>query len=121
MEAVATINGKPLVIGRANDNDLILKNMPSVSRRHAEIYQLAGLVYIEDLNSTNGTYVNGQRISGPVALKNGDRILLGGFTCEYVTDSHSSNRSKPDADSANSGTDKFKSVIFLSERARRAL
>jgi hypothetical protein len=49
----------------------------TVSRRHAHITVVAGTATIEDLDSTNGTYVNGARISGPTRLDPGDEFVLG--------------------------------------------
>jgi hypothetical protein len=49
----------------------------TVSRHHARITVVAGTVTIEDLESTNGTHVNGSRISGPTRLRLGDEISLG--------------------------------------------
>lgn len=62
-------------LGRASDNDITFEN-DSVSGHHAEIYHLPdGTFQICDLNSTNGTWVNGQRINGQI-LKNGDVVEL---------------------------------------------
>ncbi len=63
-------------LGRASNNDLCFDN-DSVSGNHAEIYHLPdGTFQICDLDSTNGTWVNGQRIHGQI-LKNGDVVELG--------------------------------------------
>lgn len=68
-----------LIIGR-EDGDLIIGD-PEISRRHAVIRTgVAGGasgVEIEDLGSTNGTFVNGSRIDGPVALEDGVRVGIG--------------------------------------------
>src|SRR3954471_8146382 len=50
---------------------------PEVSRRHAAIRDQGGSLAIEDLGSTNGTYVNGSRISAVTVLKDGDEVRLG--------------------------------------------
>jgi predicted component of type VI protein secretion system len=50
---------------------------PEVSRRHATIVDQGGSLAIQDLGSTNGTYVNGSRISAVTALKGGDEVRLG--------------------------------------------
>lgn len=55
----------------------IVIDADSVSRRHARITVVAGAATIEDLDSTNGTHVNGTRISGVTALTHGDEVSLG--------------------------------------------
>ena len=63
-------------LGRLPDNDLAFDN-DSVSSRHAEVYHLPdGTFRICDLRSTNGTWVNGERVHGHI-LKNGDVVELG--------------------------------------------
>ncbi|HRD50269.1 MAG: FHA domain-containing protein [Candidatus Competibacter sp.] len=63
-------------LGRAPDNDLCFDN-DSVSGRHAEIYHLPdGTFQLCDLDSTNGTWINGQRIHGQI-MNNGDVVELG--------------------------------------------
>lgn len=52
-------------------------NDPEVSRHHARFTYAGGFITLEDLNSTNGTFVGGVRLSGPQALKKGDVIGLG--------------------------------------------
>ena len=63
-------------IGRESDNDVVYKE-GEVSRYHCELYCSNGRVYIRDLESTNGTQVNGKDISTPVALKMSDEVVLG--------------------------------------------
>lgn len=65
-----------LVIGRDQGNDIVIID-PEVSRRHARVFQQGGSFVIEDLGSTNGTYVNGQRLTGPYVLRSGELINLG--------------------------------------------
>lgn len=63
-------------VGREAGNDIII-NDPQISRHHARL-TLQGSAYIlEDLGSTNGSFVNGRRVTGPVALSAGDMIGLG--------------------------------------------
>lgn len=64
-------------IGRAPDNDLVIDN-PTISSKHARIYTYLTVSYIEDLKSTNGTYVNGKRIQKHI-LKAGDAVSLGKY------------------------------------------
>ncbi len=67
---------EPVSIGRHEDNTVILPD-PQISRHHAEIVMQGGRWVIADLGSANGTYVNGQRITGPHVLDHGDLIRLG--------------------------------------------
>jgi pSer/pThr/pTyr-binding forkhead associated (FHA) protein len=57
-----------------------------VSRRHARILKRGAKIYIEDLGSSNGTFVNGQKLSPyfPEALTNGDSLRLGGLEIEVA-------------------------------------
>ncbi len=67
---------KQVVIGRSSDLDMVLVE-DMVSRKHAKITCQDGKVLIEDLGSTNGTFVNGEKIVRAARLKEGDRILIG--------------------------------------------
>lgn len=67
---------KVITIGRNRDN-IICVNDPQVSRHHCQIVQYDnGTFAIVDMNSTNGTYVNGIRVQGQTPLKRGDRVNL---------------------------------------------
>lgn len=65
-----------VTIGRAPSNDIVLAD-DQVSQQHAQIQRQGGSAAIRDLQSTNGTYLNGQRIAGVRPLAPGDRIRLG--------------------------------------------
>jgi hypothetical protein len=73
--AVYPISQRPLVVGRTGECDIVI-NDTNVSRRHAEIWRTAEGVAIRDLQSTNGTYVNGHRITA-VSLSPKDEIEIG--------------------------------------------
>src|SRR5688572_5816033 len=64
---------KEIFLGRQADCDLVLTE-GHASRRHAKFSLADGAVWLEDLNSANGTFVNGQRISAKVRLNSGDRL-----------------------------------------------
>lgn len=64
-----------VVIGRSSDLDMVLVE-DMVSRRHARITTYGGEIYIEDFGSTNGSFVNGEKVTKS-RLKEGDRILVG--------------------------------------------
>ena len=63
-------------LGRKPDNDIVISDV-SASRKHAEIYLEDNVLVIYDLKSTNGTYVNRERLTDPLVLKNGDQIRIG--------------------------------------------
>lgn len=67
-----------ITIGRAKDNDIVLDH-PQVSRYHAVIERFGPRYRIRDLKSTNGTFVNGRRITKPLDLKEGDIIKIAAF------------------------------------------
>lgn len=82
-----------LLIGRLPDCDVRLADS-LVSRMHARISVQAGSVVVEDLHSSNGVYVNGQRVSHSAVLREGDRILIG--TTEFsLFESRDSIRQRP--------------------------
>jgi pSer/pThr/pTyr-binding forkhead associated (FHA) protein len=66
---------KQIVIGRSSELDMVLVE-DMVSRKHAKIQVSNGNITIEDLGSTNGTFVNGEKVK-QARLKEGDRILIG--------------------------------------------
>jgi pSer/pThr/pTyr-binding forkhead associated (FHA) protein len=67
--------GVGLTIGRSPDNAVIIDN-PAVSGHHARVFSESGAVILEDLNSTNGTFVNGQPTNRRV-LRSGDVMMIG--------------------------------------------
>jgi hypothetical protein len=76
-----SLSGGTVTIGRQPDNVLRIDN-PAVSGHHARVCSEGDLYVIEDAESFNGTYVNGQRIS-KVVLKDGDNVTIGKHTIEF--------------------------------------
>jgi len=70
-----TIEKEAVVIGRDEDCDVILPDRP-ISRYHAEIRREGNRYLLRDLNSKNGTCLNGQEIVGPVPVQDGDEIQI---------------------------------------------
>ncbi len=71
-------------IGRSSSSDVVLKSDDYVSGRHARITHHADLLYIEDLNSTNGTFVNDRKTIGATPLRSGDTVRIGSTIFRYV-------------------------------------
>lgn len=69
--------GQELVIGRGDKCHIVLEGDSYVSQVHARIFPRGGSVVVEDLGSTNGTYLNRKRISAPSELHRGDKVKIG--------------------------------------------
>ena len=78
-----TIRGDMTSIGRSPASDIVLKNDDYASGRHARLTRHGGLLYVEDAESTNGTYVNGRKTIGATPLRGGDRVQVGSTTFRY--------------------------------------
>jgi len=74
--------GRELTLGRSAECSLQLP-VTGASRRHASITSRDGHVLLRDLGSTNGTFLNGERVEGEATLASGDRIRIGGFEIVY--------------------------------------
>ena len=71
-----------VTFGRAPGCTISVPDDTFVSQVHARVFNDAGNIIIEDLGSTNGTYVNANRITAPLMLNKGDRIQIGGTVLE---------------------------------------
>ena len=81
-EATIPIDKVRMTIGRSSRNDICL-NDPFASRLHAEIRREGDHVLFVDMGSANGSYLNGQRVSGSVRLHPLDRVRIGETEIEY--------------------------------------
>ncbi len=70
------LDGDQIHVGRDASNGVAI-NDAEISRKHSRLSFQGGKYVLEDLGSTNGTFVNGQRLAGPVVLKPGDVVSLG--------------------------------------------
>lgn len=70
------LEGTSITIGREANNEVVI-NDPEISRKHTRMTFQGGTWVIEDLGSTNGTFVNETRLTGPYSLRLGDVVGLG--------------------------------------------
>ena len=66
-----------LTVGRAAGCQVSLEGDSYVSQLHARVFTRDGQLYVEDLGSTNGTYLNRKKVSGPMLVRRGDRLQVG--------------------------------------------
>ena len=78
-----TIRDGATSIGRSSASDIVLKNDDYASGRHARLTRHGGLLYVEDMGSTNGTFVNGRKAVGATPLRHGDIVRIGSTTFRY--------------------------------------
>ena len=106
---VVSIDKNRMTLGRRPYNDIMVDNL-AVSGEHAAIQAIGAEFYVEDLNSTNGTYINGKKIKRQI-LQNGDQIELGKYVLKYINepieakDNTQTNGQNIDADEPNTDVD----------------
>jgi pSer/pThr/pTyr-binding forkhead associated (FHA) protein len=103
--------GPTATIGRLPDNSIIIDS-PAVSGHHACVFSTDGELVVEDLQSTNGTFVNGVRVSRQV-LQHGDVIKVGDH--ELVFD-RLAELAAPSANSADAGASLEGGTVFMDRR-----
>lgn len=78
------VSGSTLEIGRADNVEISLPEVRSISRSHARLRYQGRKVTVEDAGSTNGTFVNDQRVDGPTLLRSGDRFQVGSVHFKFL-------------------------------------
>jgi len=73
-----------VTVGRGGGCGLVLADDTFVSTLHARLFQQNGESYVEDLGSTNGTFVNGKKLSTPTRLRRGDQVQFGQTVAEVI-------------------------------------
>jgi len=71
-----SLENSSMKIGRAVENEVVIVSK-RVSREHARIWRDGRRIFLEDMGSTNGTFLNDERVLAPIAVRDGDRILVG--------------------------------------------
>ena len=79
------LGGTPITVGRKEGNTIVIDH-PKVSRQHANVTLSAGQAVITDLGSSNGVYVNGDKIDATATLATGDEVAIGGTTFRFIGD-----------------------------------
>jgi diguanylate cyclase (GGDEF)-like protein len=77
--AMLKVDRNETILGRSDKSDLTLQDV-GISRSHVRVSRVGDQVFVEDLQSANGTYVNGQRLSIRHELQEGDKIAIGAST-----------------------------------------
>lgn len=70
------LTSDPVIIGRAVENDIVVTSR-RVSREHARVERQGQRIVLVDLGSTNGTFLNDERVLAPVELRDGDNVSIG--------------------------------------------
>ena len=83
-----------ITIGRVTGNDVVLPK-GNVSKRHSRIVLKDGKFIVVDLKSTNGTYVNGRKITSPIVVKGSDKVYIGDFVISIVEEQAGARSSRP--------------------------
>ncbi len=96
-------------LGRKPGCDIVLDNL-AVSGEHANVFTIGGDSFIQDLNSTNGTFINNKKITKH-HLRNGDQVVIGKHTLVYMSDSAQNERP----------TEDFAKTVIISPAAREAV
>jgi hypothetical protein len=76
------LEGEAVSIGRAVDSDIVVTSR-RVSREHARVERQGRRILLVDLGSTNGTFLNGERVLAPVELRDGDSVSIGDVVLHY--------------------------------------
>lgn len=91
-----------ITIGRVQGNDVVLPK-GNISKRHSRIVLKDGKFIIVDLKSTNGTYVNGKKITAPQVIKATDKIYIGDYTLQLANGAASAAEARAPSERAKTG------------------
>lgn len=89
-----TIDNEEVVIGRSREADIVISDL-EVSRRHLRARGEGETLVVEDLGSSNGTFVNDEPLAGPRRLREGDVVEIGGTKMEFRYESRARDDATP--------------------------
>ncbi len=121
------IENEETMIGRRSSNQIQIQNL-AVSGRHARIIVALDDAFLEDLGSTNGTYVNGRLIKKQ-SLKNGDEIIIGKYRLVFYNDENATHADEAEASTSSesseastddTGNSKYNSAIIEVKNGAKA-
>lgn len=94
-QKIAEIDRSPFILGRHSECNLSIADS-RLSRKHAKIDRIGDFFVLSDLGSSNGTFINGKRLSEPVTITDGDMISLGGLELEAAIDDARNTANRPE-------------------------
>ena len=100
-----------VTIGRGEQCDLVITDDPGVSRRHAQLKLLSTAIKLSDLNSRNGTFVAGRRLTGSALLSGGELIRVGSTELAAFASEVALQRSVAEPRSYATGTDSVETTL----------
>ena len=103
------LGGREMVIGRDPMCEIVVP-VRTVSRQHARVGSNAGNFYVEDLGSVNGTYINGKRLEGRVALEHQDRVRISQNVFQFLDGGGDEQTVFLEAATAGSGKESAKQI-----------
>ncbi|MDP2322853.1 MAG: FHA domain-containing protein, partial [Gammaproteobacteria bacterium] len=90
------VPGQPITVGRGAQAELRIKNA-SISRAHAKIWDTGGAWFVQDLGSSNFTFVNGEKVTQSATFGDGDVVRFGDFSVKVQSDGDSGRGRAPAA------------------------
>jgi pSer/pThr/pTyr-binding forkhead associated (FHA) protein len=78
---------RDIVLGRGSSSNIVVKDTYT-SNQHARVFIKNGHCWLEDMGSTNGTFLNDVQVQQPIILADGDRLRVGGVTFQFVRWGH---------------------------------
>lgn len=109
------LNREEYILGRKEDCDLVL-NDGSISRKHCRIFKRRGEMWLVDLESRNGTFLNGSRLEEERPLRDGDILRLGSQEFQFCTEKEWSDPDRTIYDDGKNRSLNFQKFYLLSER-----